>query len=209
MFTGIVQGHCEVKAVEVDAGITRLAIDLGELSAGLELGASVAIDGTCVTATAIQGTRATFELIKETTELSNLGEVTPGNHVNVERSFKVGDEIGGHILSGHIAGTVEVMRIDESQGHKRVRFRAPSAWMDYLMDKGFVALNGASLTIAAIDRPNREFDVSLIPETLARTGFRHVKVGDRVNLEVDSGTQAVVDTVRGMLRDKELLAQLR
>ena len=140
-----------------------------------------------------------FDLIKETVELSNLGDLAKGTAVNVERSLRVGDEVGGHILSGHIAGVTVVTEVTPDDGHRLVTMTVPTEWMAYLMLKGFVALNVASLTIAEVDRAAATIAVSLIPETLARTTFSRVEVGDRINLEVDSQTQAIVDTVRTAL----------
>ena len=209
MFTGIVQGVCNVVSSETGAGITRVAVDLGGLVAGLELGASIAVNGACVTTTEIDGSLVGFDLIKETVELSNLGELAPGTTVNVERSFKVGDEVGGHILSGHIAGVAVVSDIASDGGHRLVTVVVPREWMAYLLLKGFVALNGVSLTIADVDRSAAAIVVSLIPETLARTTFNRLEVGDRINLEVDSQTQAIVDTVRTALQDESLLDAIR
>ena len=209
MFTGIVQGVCNVVSSETGAGITRVAVDLGGLVAGLELGASIAVNGACVTTTEIDGSLVGFDLIKETVELSNLGELAPGTTVNVERSFKVGDEVGGHILSGHIAGVAVVSDIASDGGHRLVTVVVPREWMAYLLLKGFVALNGVSLTIAEVDRSAAAIVVSLIPETLARTTFNRLEVGDRINLEVDSQTQAIVDTVRTALQDESLLEAIR
>ena len=199
MFTGIVQGVCRVVAIEREAGIATLRIDLGDHAAGLQSGASVAVNGTCLTAVAIDGGEVRFELVKETCELTNLGGLRAGSLVNVERSFRVGDEVGGHILSGHTAALALVVDVAEGPGHRRVAVEAPARWMPYLMPKGFVALNGASLTIQDLDRAQNTFAVSLIPETLARTTFGDVAVGDSLNLEVDAQTQAVVDTVKAML----------
>ncbi len=209
MFTGIVQGVCNVVSSETGAGITRVAVDLGGLVAGLELGASIAVNGACVTTTEIDGSLVGFDLIKETVELSNLGELAPGTTVNVERSFRVGDEVGGHILSGHIAGVAVVSDIASDGGHRLVTVVVPREWMAYLLLKGFVALNGVSLTIADVDRSAAAIVVSLIPETLARTTFNRLEVGDRINLEVDSQTQAIVDTVRAALQDESLLEAIR
>ena len=209
MFTGIVQGVCPVVSCETHAGIARVAVDLDDLARGLELGASIAINGACVTVTEIDGSLVGFDLIKETIELSNLGELAAGTTVNVERSFRVGDEVGGHILSGHVAGVAVVTQIKSDDGHRLVTMAIQREWMAYLMLKGFVALDGASLTIAEIDRAAATIAVSLIPETLARTTFGRLEVGDRINLEVDSQTQAIVDTVREVLKDESLLEGIR
>ena len=122
-----------------------------------------------------------------------------GSRVNVERSLRFGDEVGGHILSGHVAATVPVVEDRSEPGYRRLTVQVPDFWMRYLGLKGFVALNGASLTVAELDREASTISVSLIPETLARTTFGDVRTGDRLNLEVDAQTQAVVDTVRSML----------
>ena len=209
MFTGIVQGVCPVVSCETHAGIARVAVDLDDLARGLELGASIAINGACVTVTEIDGSLVGFDLIKETIELSNLGELVAGTTVNVERSFRFGDEVGGHILSGHVAGVAVVTQIKSDDGHRLVTMAVPREWTAYLMLKGFVALNGASLTIAEVDRSAATIAVSLIPETLARTTFGRLEVGDRINLEVDSRTQVIVDTVREVLKDESLLEAIR
>ena len=200
MFTGIVQGVGRVAAVQSgQAGAAALRVAIGELASGLKLGASVAVNGTCLTATAIEGEAVCFDLVQETREQTNLGDLGVGDRVNVERSFRVGDEVGGHILSGHTCSTATVADVLEEEGHRLLTVAAPKQWMDYLMPKGFVSLNGASLTIQTLDRSARTFTVSLIPETLARTTFDNVTKGDRLNLEVDGQTQAVVETVRAML----------
>ncbi len=209
MFTGIVQGVCPVVSSEPLAGVTRITLQLDGLARGLDLGASVAVNGACVTAAEIDGSLVGFDLVKETIELSNLGELAAGTNVNVERSFRVGDEVGGHILSGHVAGVAVVTQIKSDDGHRLVTMAIQREWMAYLMLKGFVALDGASLTIAEIDRAAATIAVSLIPETLARTTFGRLEVGDRINLEVDSQTQAIVDTVREVLKDESLLEGIR
>ncbi|MDE0693303.1 MAG: riboflavin synthase subunit alpha [Gammaproteobacteria bacterium] len=209
MFTGIVQAVRRVVDVSRTGGVTTLSIALNDTAEGLQAGASVAINGCCLTATAVQGGTVAFDLIQETTELTNLGKLTPGSQVNVERSFRVGDEVGGHILSGHIAASVPIVALEAGEGRRVLTVEVPQEWLRYLMPKGFVALNGASLTIAELDRVAATLSVSLIPETLARTTFDTASVGDRVNLEVDSQTQAVVETVRAVLADESLLEDIR
>ncbi len=208
MFTGIVQERCEVIAAQREGALTTLSVDLGRLAEGLTTGASVALNGVCATATRVCGTVATFHLVQETTVLTNLGEAATGDLVNVERSFKVGDEVGGHVLSGHVACTARVTRIETTEGLASVSVSVPRPWPNYLMKKGFIALDGASLTIAELNRDTGSATVKLIPETLVRAGFEDRAVGDRLNLEVDYRTQAVVDTVRELLRDKTLLREI-
>ena len=201
MFTGIVQGLCRVAAVREDAGVRCLDIELGELAAALSAGASVAVNGVCLTASQVSGSRATFDVIQESLARTTLGLVRPGDAVNVERSLKFGDEIGGHVLSGHVTDVVRLARVEAAQGVRDLWFDVPSQWMVYLFHKGFVALDGASLTIARVDRDSRQISVSLIPETIRRTTLGTAAVGQRVNLEVDAQTQAVVGTVERLLGD--------
>jgi len=209
MFTGIVQGLCPVEKVVDETNIRRLTIATGDLGAGIELGASVAINGTCLTATSEEpGGALSFDVIRETLDLTNLCALEVGDLVNVERSFRVGDEIGGHILSGHVTDGVVVSSLNEADNLRDITFSVPAGWMKYLHHKGFVALDGASLTIASVDQEADLISVSLIPETIERTTLGRVKVGDRVNLEVDSQTQAVVDTVERMIDTPEVMARL-
>ena len=208
MFTGIVQGLCEVVGLESGDGIRRLTVDLGPLAEGLELGASVATNGVCLTAAEIDGSRVRFDVIGETLERSNLGAVGVGDHVDIERSLKFGDELGGHILSGHVAGTVMVSEIIEDGDNRTMWFDTDPDLMRYLLWKGFVAVDGASLTIAGVDRPANRFSVGLIPETLERTTLGRVEVGARVNLEIDSQTQAIIHAVHEVLGDEELRSQI-
>ena len=208
MFTGIVQGRCEVILAQREGALTTISVDLGRLAEDLRTGASVALNGVCATATHVCETVATFHLVDETTTLTNLGDVAAGYRVNVERSFKVGDEVGGHVLSGHIGCTARVTAVETVEGLASMSVFVPGPWCDYLMKKGFIALDGASLTIAELNRDAGRATVKLIPETLVRAGFENRAVGDRLNLEVDFQTQAIVDTVRELLRDKSLLREI-
>lgn len=203
MFTGIVQGYCEVADVHDERSLRRLTVWLGDpLTAGLEPGASVAVNGVCLTVTAVDGGKARFDVIRETLGLSNLGDVTVGSRVNVERSFRVGDEVGGHILSGHVSGVAELTRVAEAENERNLYFRVPQELLKFLSYKGFVALDGASLTIAHVDKDAAELGVCLIPETIRRTTLGDLKVGGRVNLEVDPQTQTIVETVERVLAER-------
>ncbi len=208
MYTGIVQGQCEVLSVEVVDGVGTLIVDLGALAEGLESGASVSVNGVCLTVTGVEGAEAGFNVISETFASSNLGSVAAGDRVNIERSLKFGDELGGHILSGHIADTVTVAEIEADGANRTMWFDVAPPHMRYLLWKGWVALDGASLTISRVDRDANRIAVSLIPETLARTTLGRVSVGDRVNLEIDAQTQAIVSTVEDLLSDPKMRSQL-
>ena len=207
VFTGIVQDLCEVLAVDRVAGVGTLTVDLGSLANGLKLGASVATNGTCLTVTAIDGSYVCFEVIGETFRSTNLGSVAVGDRVNIERSLRFGDEIGGHVLSGHVADTVTVQAIESEGDNCTMWFDVEPSHMRYLFWKGFVALDGTSLTISFLDRETNRLAVSLIPETLARTTLGRVEVGQKVNLEIDAQTQAIVGTVQEALRDPEMRTQ--
>lgn len=208
MFTGIVQALCPVVAVERLNDLSRLHIDLGEYAEGLQLGASVAVNGTCLTVTSVADNVTCFDVIVETLRTTNLGTVEQGQAVNIERSFQVGDEVGGHIVSGHVTGTAQLLRREES-GHDVVLHLQPEAqWMKFIFHKGFVALDGASLTVSSIDRDAGSFTVSLIPETLARTTLGPLQPGARVNIEVDAQTVTTVETVERVLADEQIRAAM-
>jgi riboflavin synthase len=209
VFTGIVQGLCRVASIADEPGLRRLQIQLDGLSSGLQTGASVAVNGTCLTATFIENGRVGFDVIRESVARSNLGALAIGDLVNIERSLKFGDEIGGHVLSGHVADVITVAQIDVGPQERTVWFDVPREWLGFLFHKGFVALDGASLTIAAIDRERGRISVSLIPETIERTTLGRVVVGDRVNLEIDVQTQTIVSTVERLLNDPDWRRQLR
>lgn len=209
MFTGIVQGFREVLAIEDLTDLRRLQLDLSGMTEQLEEGASVAVNGTCLTVTVIDAGRVWFDVIRQTLDTTTLGGLSVGQRVNVERSFKVGDEVGGHIVSGHIATQASVTTIEQSDNLRKLWFGVPQEWVRYLMLRGFVAVDGASLTISELDLAQGSFAVSLIPETIERTTLGRLVVGDQVNLEVDSQTQGVIATVERLLEDPEWRARFR
>ncbi|TVS17682.1 MAG: riboflavin synthase subunit alpha [Gammaproteobacteria bacterium] len=209
MFTGIVQELAQVVAIRHEAGITQLEIALSTVARrGLEGGASVAINGTCLTVARQCEDSVGFDVIAETMARTNLGDLTVDAQVNVERSAAFGDEIGGHAVSGHITGVARISAITRDEANCVMRFEVDREWLRMLFHKGFVALDGASLTISAIDRDAACIEVSLIPETLARTTLGARGVGDRVNLEVDPQTQAIVETVERLFLDPEWRQQI-
>jgi riboflavin synthase len=168
---------------------------------GLEPGASVAHNGCCLTVTAIDGDKVSFDLMQETLKVTNLGELKVGSKVNVERAARFGDEIGGHAMSGHILGTATVSCVIPSENNHQVWFRVPRAWMRYIFTKGYIGIDGISLTIG--DVQGDEFNVNLIPETLQRTSIGTRRIGDRINIEIDPQTQAIVDTVERVMAERE------
>lgn len=195
MFTGIVQGTGSVHSIEGDSTLT-FAIQIPSTD-GLEVGGSVSIDGVCLTATSI-GQQVTFDVIPETIHRTTLGSLKPGDSVNVERALKFGDELGGHLLSGHIMGTAQISKVDNQD----YSICCPPEMSDYIQEKGYIAVDGISLTIGETDG-NGGFDVHIIPETLRLTTLGNKAVGDRVNIEIDAMTQAVVETTKRMMEQRE------
>ncbi len=208
MFTGIVQGTAEIIRIDEKEDFRSHSIQLpASALKGLMPGASVAHNGCCLTVTHIERERVDFDLMRETLRATNLGSLQVGDRVNYERAARFGDEIGGHAMSGHILCTAEVVSVETSADNRRLRFALPEVWSKYLFTKGYIGIDGISLTIGEV-RDN-EFDVNLIPETLQRTNIGSRGVGDRVNIEIDPQTQAIVDTVERILPEFYRRAQER
>ncbi|HBV40419.1 MAG TPA: riboflavin synthase [Erwinia sp.] len=203
MFTGIVQGTAEVLAIEEKPNFRTHIVRLPEeMLPGLALGASVSHNGCCLTVTEVDGNRVSFDLVKETLRITNLGDLKPGDIVNVERAAKFSDEIGGHLMSGHIMTTAEICKILTSENNREIWFKPQdSEQMKYILHKGYVGIDGISLTIGEVTKS--KFCVHLIPETLARTTLGSKRLGDRVNIEIDPHTQAIVETVERVLAQRE------
>ena len=200
MFTGIVQGRGEVVALSGDE-LVRLVVRVPSVE-GLTRGASIAINGVCLTAIEWQDHDVSFDVIGETLRVTNLGALKPGDAVNVERAARYGDEIGGHLLSGHVHTMARVVRLEEQGENLAVTLQVDPELGRYLMPKGYVALDGCSLTLGPqID--NGQFQVFLIPETREVTVIESRAVGDTINLEIDTQTQAIVDTVERVLASRE------
>ena len=141
-------------------------------------------------------------MIAQTLRMTNLGALETGDRVNVERSFRVGDEVGGHVVSGHISGTSQLLQRHVSGNDHVLRLALGAEWKQFVFDKGFIAVDGASLTVSALDRAENWFEISLIPETLARTTLGSLSEGKHVNIEVDSQTVAIVETVERVLAER-------
>ncbi len=167
---------------------------------GLKPGASVAHNGCCLTVVRMDGDRVTFDLMQETLRVTNLGLLKVGDRVNFERAARFGDEIGGHQMSGHIIAMAEITRVLDSENNRQVWFRLPPELGKYIFAKGYIGIDGISLTIGEVE--GAEFNVNLIPETLERTNMGSCKAGDSVNIEVDPQTQAIVDTVERILEGR-------
>ena len=204
MFTGIVQGTGSVLAIDEKPNFRTHVVQLPpEMLAGLALGASVANNGVCLTVTGIEGDRISFDLMKETLRVTNLGGLQVGDRVNLERAAKFNDEIGGHLMSGHVMGMAEIVKILSSEHNRQIWFRVnDSEMMKYVLHKGFIGIDGISLTLGEVSK-NR-FCVHLIPETLQRTTLGAKRLGDGVNIEIDPQTQAGGDTVERVLASRAI-----
>lgn len=201
MYSGIVQGCFAIQQIQRKPGLHCLSVDLPEaLLQDLHIGASVGMDGVCLTVTAIAGSRISFDVMQQTLAVTTLGQLQLHSMVNIERSAKQGVEIGGHMVSGHVDGTVEIVAIEEPENNRFVTYRVPTEKMKYIFDKGFIALNGCSLTVAKVDREQHTFTVCYIPETLRITTHGAKQMGDRINFEIDRQTQTIVDTVEHFLQ---------
>jgi riboflavin synthase len=204
MYSGITRGLFPVVSLEPRTGVTRFAVELNAaLSADVELGASIAIDGVCLSVVAQEGPRVSFEAIAETQGRTTLDALAIGRLVSVERSCKVGDELGGHDVFGHVIGTGQVLARSFVGEQLDLTIGVPPAWLKYILPKGFIALDGSSLTVSEA-RTRDSFGVHLIPETLRLTSFTQRNVGDRVNVELDARTVAIVDTVERVLNERYL-----
>lgn len=204
MYTGIVAGAFPLAEVIEKPGLHTLVIQLPpELLQDLVLGASVGMDGVCLTVTRIDGQCVSFDAMQETLHRTTLGKLRAGDHVNIERSAKGQVEIGGHIVSGHVDATATLIAIERPTNNYVMTLQIPPEYIPYVFNKGFIALNGCSLTVSDLDSASGQFKVWLIPETLQRTTFANKQVGDQINLEVDRQTQVIVDTVRRFLREQQ------
>ena len=188
MFTGIVQELGSVNALlKNELGFT-LKVDVNEgFSDGLLIGASIAVNGCCLTVTEFDENSISFDVIKETIRVTNLKYLELADKVNLERSLKYGDEVGGHILSGHVSCCAEAI-LKEQEGETELVMKCPSEWRKYILLKGYVAVNGASLTVAQVSEDG--FSVFLIPETLASTNLSLIEDKDQVNIEIDQTIMA-------------------
>jgi len=184
MFTGLIEAVCVVKSVSrVGADTMRLAVDLGELGEGANIGDSIAVDGVCLTVAALQGRQASFDVSGETIARSTLARVTRSSQVNVERALRAADRLGGHIVQGHIDGTATIRAIRKQVRFADIEFGAGAELLEQMVVKGSVAVDGISLTVAGMSRDG--FSAAVIPQTLERTTLGVARVGDLVNIETD------------------------
>jgi riboflavin synthase len=201
MFTGIVQGLATVTALTEKPGLRRFTLGFPPgFAQGMTVGASVAVDGVCLTVTTLHGSdSADFDVMLQSLSLTTLAALHPGSRVNVERAARDGAEIGGHPLSGHVDFRATLAEIRRPENNHVMRLAVPSPWMRYIFAKGYIAVDGASLTVAEAQRERDGsgwFEVWLIPETMRVTAFADKAVGALLNIEIERQTQVFVDTVR-------------
>jgi len=182
IFTGIVSELGEVEAVESEAGGARIRIKAGLVSE-LDPGDSVAVNGACLTASAVEDGSFEAEVMKRTLGLTTLGSLEPAGRVNLELPLRPQDRIGGHVVQGHVDGTGNVASIEPDGFARRLRVELPEDLLGYVVERGSIAIEGVSLTVAAL--AEGAVEVSLIPETLERTTLGSLEPGDRVNVECD------------------------
>lgn len=183
MFTGIITDVGRIVTLE-QKGDLRARIETAYDTATIDLGASIASDGVCLTVVAMGDNWYDVDISAETVSKTNLGDWQVGRQVNLERALKVGDELGGHIVSGHVDGVADIISMKTEGDSTRVQFRAPSELAKFIAPKGSVALNGTSLTVNEVE--GDVFGVNLISHTKEVTNWGNARVGDRINLEIDT-----------------------
>ena len=191
MFTGIIE---ELGAVR-EAQPGKLVIDARKVLGGTSLGDSIAINGACLTVTALDKEAFSIDVMPETMRRTNLGVLRPGDGVNMERGLAVGQRMGGHFVQGHVDGTGRIISLIPEEGAVLMRVAAPADIMDYLVEKGFIAIDGVSLTI--ISRDATSLTVSLVAYTRENTILGQRKPGDVVNIEVDILAKYVEQLIKG------------
>ncbi len=194
MFTGIVEAVGRVVRVRQEAGGRRFTVDAGPVADGIVLGASMCVNGACLTVAAIAGTHLDFDAILETIEHTTLGRLQAGDRVNLERSLRPDGRLDGHFVQGHVDGTAIIRERTETDRERVLWFEMSPAVQPYIVPKGSVAIDGISLTIAALK--DDRFSVALIPTTIRETTLWARQVGDAVNVETDILARTVVHWLR-------------
>ena len=201
MYTGIVQGLETITDIHQGNGFITLVIsNQNNFFADVFIGASVAVNGVCLTVTTIDEVQnlVHFDVSDLTLALTTLKSLKHGDQVNIERSAKVGAENGGHNLYGHIEGTARIKALEQRGETYHIDLEIPDGNIKYFFLKGFIGLNGCSLTVNRVDRQSSEISIDLIPETLRLTTWKDVQVGDVVNYEIDQTTRTLVDTLENI-----------
>ena len=199
MFTGIVEAKGLISKKIPSTEGQRLEIEVPEgFNKDLKEGASVAVNGVCLTVTEYSNDQISFDVIKETLRVTNLGDLNKNSEVNIERSLKFGDEVGGHLLSGHISCACKAS-LSNTEDEVEILVDKPENWGQYIYPKGYIALNGVSLTVGKVS--DKSFSVYLIPETIRSTNLLTVEDGARLNLEIDQGVMASYENEKKILKN--------
>lgn len=199
MFTGLIENLGKVTAVRKTAAGMALVVDLGATADGAKIGDSIAVNGVCLTVSKISGTAGEFDVSGETLARSTIGKLAVGAAVNLERAMRADGRFGGHIVQGHIDGTGTVKDIRKKGDFYDVTFGAPKNLLDEMVVKGSVAVDGISLTVAAMDKES--FSVAVIPVTWENTTMGRMKKGDGVNIETDVIVKTINKQIGLMLGD--------
>jgi riboflavin synthase len=181
-FTGLIQGLGRIGAIDRSDEGARVTIETA-LVAELRAGDSIAVNGVCLSATSLENGSFAADAMNETLSRTSLGDLAPGTEVNLELPLRAGDRLGGHVVQGHVDGIGAIVDVADDGFARRIRIEAAPELLRYVIEKGSIAVDGVSLTVAGLDK--RSFTVSLIPDTVQRTNLGRAAVGDRVNLEVD------------------------
>ena len=199
MFTGIVEAKGLISKKIPSSEGERLQIEVPEgFNKDLKEGASISVNGVCLTVTEYSNDQISFDVIKETLRVTNLGDLNKNSEVNIERSLKFGDEVGGHLLSGHISCACKAS-LNNIEGEVEILVDKPENWGQYIYPKGYIALNGVSLTVGKVS--DESFSVYLIPETIRSTNLLSVEDGARLNLEIDQGIMASYENEKKILKN--------
>lgn len=198
LFTGLIQATGRIAAIDRSDAGARIRIET-PLAAELRAGDSIAVNGVCLSAAELGEDWFAGDAMNETLSRTSLGDLGEGTAVNLELPLRAGDRLDGHVVQGHVDGVGIIGAVTEDGFARRVKIDAPPGVMRYVIEKGSIAVDGVSLTVAALD--DRSFTVSLIPETLQRTNLGHAEPGDRVNLEVDLLAKYVEKAVRSVTRE--------
>tara|TARA_B100000683_G_scaffold38195_1_gene33576 strand:+ start:552 stop:1160 length:609 start_codon:yes stop_codon:yes gene_type:complete len=193
VFTGIVAGTAPIVEIGGDDSVRTFSVDLNGFDGDLDIGASVSLDGVCMTVVNLDDGIVSFDAIYETLDRTTLSDRKVGDLLNVERSLRLGDELGGHILSGHIIDTAEILKREEVGDGVDFLISIPDGCNQFILEKGYIAVDGMSLTVGKCNEDG--FFLHIIPETLRITSIGSKSVGDLVNIEIDSRTQAVVEAM--------------
>ncbi|EGP94485.1 Riboflavin synthase, alpha subunit [Nitrosarchaeum koreense MY1] len=186
MFTGIVEGIGKIEKISKNTktrSSIQMTVNLGKHAKGLKIGQSVSLNGVCLTATKLSNSKCIFEMIEETTSKTDLGNLKPGDIVNIERSLKAGARLEGHFVLGHVDGVGTIKKIETKPKEVQVWFELPKNLTKYVVKKGSIAIDGISLTV--VDIKNNLASVCLIPHTMEKTNFKIKNVGDKINIETD------------------------